>query len=168
MEDEPLHTDQLNGAKVAKTQIEKDIIIVLIDQRLSFEDHMHAKINKANSILGVTLRTMEYKDASSLLTLYKALVQPQLEYCNQVWSPHMVKDITVFIRLTTPAPLNTPLAFFQLASLVPHLIAQGSSTRWWRLIEQQCFNFYMAMSTFNLYYARRKCRSLVAGCWVHR
>jgi len=101
------YTYQLNGAEVAKSELEKDIG-VLIDQRLSFQDHMHAKINKANSILGVILRTMEYKDETSLLTLYKALVRPQLEYCNQVWSPYMVKDIiqieSVQRRMTRAVP----------------------------------------------------------------
>ena len=38
-------------------------------------------------------RAYTYLDQSSFLKLYKALVRPQLEYCNQVWSPHLAKHV---------------------------------------------------------------------------
>ena len=37
-------------------------------------------------------RTIKYKSKSVLLSLYKSLVRPYLEYCTPVWSPHYVKD----------------------------------------------------------------------------
>jgi hypothetical protein len=91
--DKEPHSYRLNRTDVAHTQLEKDIA-VLIDPWLSFESRMHAKVNRANSILGVILQTIQYKDATSLLALYKALVRPHLEYCNQVWSLYLIKDIT--------------------------------------------------------------------------
>lgn len=47
---------------------------------------------KANRALGMISRTIKYKSKSVLLSLYKSLVRPHLEYCTPVWSPHYVKD----------------------------------------------------------------------------
>ena len=71
---------------------EKDIGVV-IDNKLSFNQHISEKINKANSIMGILRRTMEYMDCTTFKLLYTALVRPHLEYANQVWCPHLKKHI---------------------------------------------------------------------------
>ena len=38
-------------------------------------------------------RTFTFKTKDNLLQLYKCLVRPHLEYCMQVWSPYLKKDI---------------------------------------------------------------------------
>ena len=38
-------------------------------------------------------RTFTYKTKDNLLQLYKTLVRPHLEYCMQVWSPYLRRDI---------------------------------------------------------------------------
>ena len=93
------HTEQvgrylLNGSEIVQSDSEKDIG-VHIDPNLNFQKHMQTKINKANSTLGIILRTMQYKDANIILALYKALVRPHLEFANQVWCPILIKDITL-------------------------------------------------------------------------
>ena len=45
---------------------------------------------KANGILQ---KGMEYKNREVLLKLYKALVRPHLEYCEQFWFPYLRKNI---------------------------------------------------------------------------
>jgi len=35
------------------------------------------------------------KSKDTVLPLYKSLVRPHLEYCCQVWSPHLIKDISL-------------------------------------------------------------------------
>jgi len=49
-------------------------------------------MQKANRALGIISRTIKYKSKSVLLSLYKSLVRPHLEYCTPVWSPHYAKD----------------------------------------------------------------------------
>ena len=66
---------------------------VIIDTKLSFEHHIAAKINKANSVLGLINRTFEYKDPKTMVLLYKSLVRPHLEYANQIWAPHLMKYV---------------------------------------------------------------------------
>ena len=68
------------------SQQAKDIGVI-IDPKLSFEHHIAAKINKANSVLGLINRTFEYKDPKTMVLLYKSLVHPHLEYANQIWAP---------------------------------------------------------------------------------
>ena len=55
---------------------------------------IHILCTKVKKILGLLYRTF-YHDASvtSLLKLYVSLIQPNLEYACQVWSPHLVNDV---------------------------------------------------------------------------
>jgi hypothetical protein len=68
---------------------EKDIGVV-IDNKLTFDQHISEK-NKANLIMGVLRRTMEYMDCTTFTLLYTALVRPHLEYANQVWCSYLNK-----------------------------------------------------------------------------
>jgi hypothetical protein len=87
------YTMGLDKHKLKAISEEKDIGVI-IDDKLTFEKHMSAKINKANSIMGIIRRTYAYLDEESFLLLYKALVRPHMEYANQVWSPHLKKHIS--------------------------------------------------------------------------
>ena len=48
---------------------------------------------KANRILGIIKRNCVDRSSDTIITLYKSLVRPHLEYCSQIWSPHLMKDI---------------------------------------------------------------------------
>ena len=71
---------------------EKDIGVI-IDNKLSFSDHLAEKINKANRIMGLIRRTFIAMDEDIFRCLWVALVRPHLEYANQVWAPYLVKDV---------------------------------------------------------------------------
>jgi len=43
-------------------------------------------------MLGLISRTIKYRNLKSLVSLYKSLVRPQLDYCSTVWHPHFSKD----------------------------------------------------------------------------
>ena len=49
--------------------------------------------SKGNQVLGMIRRNITYKEKSLILPQYKATVRPHLEYCIQVWSPYLRKNI---------------------------------------------------------------------------
>lgn len=78
---------QLKGKDLETIEIEKDIGVI-IDKKLSFEDHINEKIKKAHSMSALIRRTFENLDSKTFLPLYKALVRSQLDYASSVWSPY--------------------------------------------------------------------------------
>ena len=87
-----LHTHRY---KIGEVEIEhvsdKKNLGVLIDEDLSFEEHISTKVRKANQIMGLIRRSFTYLDEKSFVKLYTALVRPHLEYARRVWSPHLKK-----------------------------------------------------------------------------
>ena len=77
---------------IEKTGTEKDIGVV-IDDKLAFSDHLAEKIKKANKIVGLIRRTFIHLEPEIFKLLFTAVVRPHLEYANQVWCLHLVKDI---------------------------------------------------------------------------
>ena len=77
---------------IEKTGTEKDIGVV-IDDKLAFWDHLAEKINKANKTVGLIKMTFIHLEPEIFKLLFTAVVRPHLEYANQVWCPHLVKDI---------------------------------------------------------------------------
>ena len=69
---------------------------VLMDSSLSFDEHVYAKINMANKMLGIIRRTFTDMDKDSFLLLYKGMVRCHLEYAVSVWNPYkkgVIKDL---------------------------------------------------------------------------
>ena len=60
---------------------------------------MHGSRKKANMVLGMISRCIEYKSKEVVNRLYKSLVRPHLEYCVQAWSPYFRKDIDLLERV---------------------------------------------------------------------
>ena len=65
---------------------EKDLGIMIMNDLKSAAQVVEA-CKKANRALGMISHTIKYKSKSGLLSLYKTLVRPHLEYCTPVWSP---------------------------------------------------------------------------------
>jgi len=70
---------------------EKDLG-VNVCQDLKVSVHCREAYSKANRMLGLISRTIKYRNPKSLVSLYKSLVRPQLDYCSTVWHPHFSKD----------------------------------------------------------------------------
>lgn len=67
---------------------------VIIDNKLSFAEHISVTIRKAYQMLGFILRCSKFfKKSESVITLYNSLVRSRLEYCNAVWNPMYEKYI---------------------------------------------------------------------------
>ena len=70
---------------------EKDLGVLISDD-LKWSNHCVQAYTKANRVLGMINRTIRSRDKRILLSLYKSLVRPHLEYCSPAWSPHYKKD----------------------------------------------------------------------------
>ena len=81
----------LDGNVLNSNSCEKDVR-VWISSDLKFTHHVTEAYRKANRMLGMIKRTIVYKNPHILVTLYKSLVRPHLEYCCSAWSLHYQKD----------------------------------------------------------------------------
>ena len=59
---------------------------VILDQYLSFNEHIEYLLSKANQKLGVLRKVRKCLNRSLSLTLYKSLVLPHFDYCDVVYS----------------------------------------------------------------------------------
>ena len=71
---------------------EKDLGM-LIPRTPSVSNNCAVTVKKANQIAGHIYRTVTHKSVQTVVSLYKALVRPHLEYGSLVWSPYLKKDI---------------------------------------------------------------------------
>lgn len=81
------HSYNLQNHSLSSSITEKDLGIT-IDKDLTFKEHIHASVSKANRMLGLIRSTFTNLTPEILLPLYKCLVRPHLEYASPVWSPH--------------------------------------------------------------------------------
>ena len=79
-----------NKGKLAIEQVksERDLgVIVTVDSKLKFREHINNKVILANRNLGIFFMTFSYIDKKMFLNLFKSLVRPHLEYTSPIWSP---------------------------------------------------------------------------------
>ena len=72
---------------------------VKFDCYLKFDQHIHEKVNKAYSILGLINRNFNHISSDTFVGLYRALVRSHLEYANCIWSPYRLKDIELLEKV---------------------------------------------------------------------
>jgi ribonucleases P/MRP protein subunit RPP40 len=89
---------KMGSHEIGKSVQEKDLGIIIDKSGKSSEQCIMAA-KKANSILGMIKRNIKFKSKQVIVKLYKALVRPRLEYCIQVWSPYLRKDINMLERV---------------------------------------------------------------------
>ena len=61
---------------------------VHFDEKISFREHMHAKINKAYMMLGIIKRNFKHLTIPTFVLLYNSMVRSHLDYCSSVWAPY--------------------------------------------------------------------------------
>ena len=66
---------------------------VILQSNGKFDQHIQEKVSKASQLCGWIFRTFKTRDKLSMLTLYKSLILPHLDYCSLVWSPSSVGDL---------------------------------------------------------------------------
>jgi len=66
---------------------------VHFDEKLSFREHMYAKINKAYMMLGIIKRNFRYLTIPTFVLIYNSMVRSRLDYCSSLWAPYKKGDI---------------------------------------------------------------------------
>ena len=97
----------LNGHPLIHVTEEKDLGIIMSED-LKWAPHIAASVKKANKMVGLIKHTFTYMNKDMFLVLYKTLVRPLLEYCPQIWSPHLVKDIEALEKVQQRATKIVP------------------------------------------------------------
>ena len=80
---------QYLGPDNSPIEIKSDLrdLGVRISSNLSFSIHIENTVLAASKLVGWGLRTFSGRGRTVMLTLFKSLVQPKLDYCSQLWSP---------------------------------------------------------------------------------
>ena len=80
------------GQKLNDSCEEKDLGVFFSN---NFKPNLNCdKASKsANRIIGMIKRNITSRSAEGMMTLYKTLVRPVLDYCIPVWRPYTKKDI---------------------------------------------------------------------------
>ncbi len=84
---------------VGRVQSKSDLGVI-IDEKLSFNEHIDSISRKSFQMLGFIFRCGRFfSNKSSILALYNALVRSRLEYCSSVWNPLYVNSIDQIERV---------------------------------------------------------------------
>ena len=81
-----------NETTIEQTQCVKDLGIQM-NVTLSFTDHIHTMCSKFRQKCGWIMRTFHTRDIHTMKTLWCSIVQPHIDYCSQLWTPHRTGDI---------------------------------------------------------------------------
>ena len=66
---------------------------LFIDDSLTWDKHISTIVQKSKQICGWLCSVFYTRNSYVMLTLFKSLVRSRLEYCCEIWDPHLLKDI---------------------------------------------------------------------------
>lgn len=72
---------------------------VYVDNLLSWSEHYHVIYNKCKRLCAWIFSSFSTRHAEVMMTLFHTLVKPILQYCCEVWSPHLKKDIVLLEQI---------------------------------------------------------------------
>ena len=81
----------MDGNRLTVDDTEKDLG-VWISSDMTCSDQCTYAFNEARRVMGMIKRTIKYKTAMIMVSLYKTLVRPHVEYSVSPWSPYYKKD----------------------------------------------------------------------------
>src|SRR5215469_6813345 len=84
---------------VIKAVAEEKDLGILVTQDLKWARQCGEAAKKANKILGLIKRQFVALNPASFRILYKSFIRPHLEYCIQVWSPSLNRDINTLEKV---------------------------------------------------------------------
>ena len=66
---------------------------ILLDEHLTFNDHVDFVINKTSKKLGILRKSREYLDHKTSVLLYKSLVLPHMDYTLAWYTPILLNQM---------------------------------------------------------------------------
>ncbi|CAM5152026.1 unnamed protein product [Natator depressus] len=87
----PNYTYKMMGSKLVVTTQKRDLGVI-VDSSLKTSTQCAVAVKKANRMLGIIKKGIDNKTENIILPLYKSMVHPHLDYCVQMWLPHLKKD----------------------------------------------------------------------------
>ena len=97
----PLHSYgeyNINVVVVSPSNLVKDLG-VLIDNKFKFHNYCSVVASKANRMLAIISKSLQYMDGNILLNLYKSFIPPIVEYGTMIWGPYYVLDQQLIERI---------------------------------------------------------------------
>ena len=99
-------TYTLDGHRLDRCEQIRDLGVIL-DSKLTFADHVHSTVSKANRMLGLLMRSVQtspcsrrlHFDHHAILSAYNAHVRSVLEYASVIWSGAAVSHLKRLERL---------------------------------------------------------------------
>lgn len=74
----------IDGQPISETNKSK-FLGVIIDNKLSWKDHITYLAGKIARGIGVIIKARQYLDKNALISLYYSFVYPYYTYCNHIW-----------------------------------------------------------------------------------
>ena len=81
-----------NGSQIDNKPELRDLGI-LLSKEATFSSNINQKVATAKKLVGWILRTFHSRGRLAMMTLFKSLVIPRVEYCCQLWNPDKQCDI---------------------------------------------------------------------------
>jgi len=88
----------MEGSQLTEVSYEKDLGVWISADMKCSKQCMYA-FNKATRVLGIIKRTIRFKYTKVMLSLYKTLLKPHVEYCSSAWNPHYIKDMQLIEKV---------------------------------------------------------------------
>ena len=78
-----------DGSSIERKKQLRDLGVIMCDSA-TFAEQIQTMVTKARRLVGWILRSFTTRSPALMLTLFKSLVIPLLEYCGQLWNPSTV------------------------------------------------------------------------------
>ena len=119
----------------------------------TFSQHISNMCQTAKNMCGWILRTFESRSPELMLTLWKSLVIPIVDYCSQLWSPSKVGEIQQIE--------NIQKAFTR------KIKSPGSHDDYWQRLKHRLYSFERRRERYHIIYMWKILEGIVpnfTGC----
>ena len=86
--------NSLSSNSIVLDEVKSDKYLgVILDNKLSFNQHIDEIVNKTTKLLNLCRRNLHMCDHHSKEIAYKTIVRPHLEYASTAWNPYTARNI---------------------------------------------------------------------------